>query len=127
MGNDFPVHSAFSGGSVCLCVYISMFILLINSCCRKHDSCYGRVNCYFGAQFVPFGSSCNATTQECQCTGKVIISFPLNYCRQVFLCASNFIPREESVSIASCTCTCKATKWNCPSDKTVPQHVGVAK
>nr|XP_022292198.1 basic phospholipase A2 3-like [Crassostrea virginica]XP_022292199.1 basic phospholipase A2 3-like [Crassostrea virginica] len=40
----------------------------VDSCCRKHDSCYGRVNCYFGAQFVPFGSSCNATTQECQCT-----------------------------------------------------------
>uniref|UniRef100_A0A8W8J438 Phospholipase A2 n=3 Tax=Magallana gigas TaxID=29159 RepID=A0A8W8J438_MAGGI len=40
----------------------------VDGCCRKHDSCYGRVNCYFGAQFVPFVTSCNSTTQECQCT-----------------------------------------------------------
>ncbi|XP_048768908.1 basic phospholipase A2 4-like isoform X2 [Ostrea edulis] len=40
----------------------------VDGCCRKHDSCYGRVNCFFGAQFVPFGSSCNSTTNECHCT-----------------------------------------------------------
>lgn len=46
------------------------FSTFVGRCCRKHDSCYGRVNCYFGAQFVPFVTSCNSTTQECQCTGQ---------------------------------------------------------
>ncbi|KAL5011171.1 hypothetical protein ScPMuIL_013476 [Solemya velum] len=40
----------------------------VDACCKKHDSCYGDVACYFFyPQFVTFQINCDAQNGTCQC------------------------------------------------------------